>query len=672
MLDYATIERIQAAAQIKDVVEDFVKLRKSGTSWKGLCPFHDDHNPTLSVSPARNLFNCFACGTKGTPITFVMKYEKLSYYDALRYLARKYNIEIKETELTDEQKHERDSRESMYILNDYAKKVFAENLTETEEGRAVGLAYFHERGFRDDIIKKFNLGYSLEKKDVFTRQALNAGYQLEFLEKTGLTFVGDSYNSDRFRGRVMFPIHSISGKTVGFGGRILLSAKTDKLAKYINSPDSEVYHKTSELYGIFLARRAIDKMDKCFLVEGYTDVISMHQAGIENVVAPCGTALTNEQIRLIKRFTNNITLLNDGDKAGKKATMKDIPLLLEAEMNVRIVILPEGEDPDSYARSHSATEFNNYITENETNFVSFKAARLIEDAGNDLDKKAKSVTEIVDTIALINDEITRLTYVKECSQITGYKEDTLIRRIAAKRQEIRLQKKKDLYPDAVATDIPQPSPEFVPPIEAAAFPPAEESDDGLDKYERSILRYIIRYGEVDMENSEEEQTDNENVKHKKEEPKPPLYTIEYVVEEFKADDLHFSKPLYRQIVEETYARYKDAGFSAETYFLNHPNPEIGRLALDLATDKYIESKIHSKIQKVPKEKERLHELVPYEVINYKNAILKKQIENLNKKIEEAERNNDSELLTTLIREVCIKNQEQKEIARKLRERIIVV
>jgi DNA primase len=680
MIDYATIERIQATAQIADVVSDFVSLKKTGSGFKGLCPFHEDRNPSLSVSPAKNIFKCFVCGEGGAPVHFIMKHEKISYPEALKYLARKYNIEIKETALSDEQKQERDARESMLILNEYAQKTFVNNLIETEEGRSVGLAYFRERGFRDDIIKKFNLGYAFDKRDAFTKRAIEAGYNIEFLEKTGLTIISENnYQADRFRGRVIFPIHSISGKTVGFGGRILLSAKTDKLAKYINSPDSEVYHKKDVLYGIFHARQAIAKQNKCFLVEGYTDVISMHQAGIENVVAPCGTALTEEQIRLIRRLTENITLLNDGDKAGKGASMKAIPLLLDAGMNIRIVVLPEGEDPDTFARSHNASAFNDYINSNETNFVLFKAGQLMASAGEDPAKKAQSITDITDTIALIKDEITRLAYVKECSRITGYDEETLIRRIRAKRQEIAVQKKKDLYPQAAnPVDNPPPTDDAAVYAETYLYAtPAQEESEGepvsgdIDCYERSILRYIVRYGEVDMENvEEEEQTENSGSPKRKKKQRTPVFTVQYVAEEFEALGLSFTNPLYEQILHETFARYKNEGFVAETYFIHHPNPEISNLAIDLATDKYIESKIHSRTKRLPKEKEKLYELVPYVVINYKNFLLERQIKSIENDIQEAEKNNDSDRLISLINELQTISQQKKIIARALRERII--
>jgi len=661
MIDHATVERIQSTALIKEVVEDFIALRKSGAGYKGLCPFHDDRTPSLSISPARNIFKCFVCGEGGTPVHFVMKHEKISYYEALRYLAKKYNIEVKETAMTDEQRQAHDDRESMLILNSYAQDTFSKTLWETDEGRSIGLSYFYERGFREDTIRKFQLGYALDKLDAFTQQALAAGYKSEYLEKTGLSIKTEKDKMfDRFRGRVIFPIHSISGKTSGFGGRILLSAKTDKLAKYINSPDSEVYHKNNELYGIFLGRKAIAKEDKCFLVEGYTDVISMHQSGIENVVAPCGTALTDNQIRLIRRLTNNITLLNDGDTAGQNATMKDIPLLLEAGMKVRIVALPEGDDPDSFARSHSASQMREYIAANEVSFVHFKAAKLIKEAAGDPYKIDQIITEIVDTIAIIDEEITRISFVKECSRITGYDENTIGRRIAKKRQELLVKRKKDLYPEAAnPADNPPPRDDFPPPLPPEYDAPAEEDFQqpttlDIDQYEQTVVRFVVRYGETDLTKGEEH----------------PKRVAEYVTEEFEADALKFTNPLYQQILEEAFEHCTEPNFSAEKYFLNHPDPSVSRLAVNLTTDPYVESKIHNRIKAVPKEVDQLTELVPYVVINYKYALLEQQIKDLEKDIREAEQNDDFEQVMLLIKFLNAKTQVKKMIAETLRERII--
>lgn len=669
MIDYATIERIQSAAQIVEVVSDFLTLRKRGVNYVGLCPFHEDKSPSFSVSPAKNIYKCFACGEGGTPLHFVMKLEQLSYTDALKYLAKKYGIEVKETEMTDEEKQAHGDRESMFILNAYAQKVFTSNLFENPEGKTIGLSYFHERGFRNDIIKKFQLGYALDGKDVFTQQALAAGYKLAYLEKTGLTVAGENnYTADRFRGRVMFPVHTLSGKVVAFGGRTL---KNEKTAKYVNSPESEVYHKSNELYGIYFARHAIVKQDRCFLVEGYTDVISMHQAGIENVVASSGTALTQGQIRMIRRLTINVTVLYDGDAAGIKAAIRGVDLLLEAGLNIKIVLLPEGEDPDSFARKQNATAFHTYIKDNETDFVRFKASLLIREAGNDPVQKVKMVTEIVDTIALIPEEIVRLVYVKECSSISGVDESTLVRAIAKKRQETLIKKKKTSLPEAVNPE-PGSFPEMQMPL-----PPEQEDYPGfpfvktasLDEYESTIIRYIVRYGEIDMANIRIEE-DIKDIPKGKPVEEPPLFVIEYIVEELKQDGLKLSNPAYQQIMEETFERYKNPNFHAEDYFRNHIDPDISRLAVDLSTDKYIVSKIHSRYRQVPKEEKKLFDLVPYVVINYKNALLQQRMDEIRASIAEAERNGDFEQVAERMKQLAIYTQKKKEIAPLLRERII--
>jgi DNA primase len=659
MIDQFTIERIQSAAQIEQVVSDFMTLRKRGVNYVGLCPFHDDKTPSFYVSPAKIICKCFACGAGGTPVHFIMKHEQLSYIDALKYLAKKYGIEVKETELTEEQKQVRSDRESMFILNDYAQKSFTSWLFEHLEGKSAGLAYFYERGFRDDIIKKFQLGYSLEEKDAFTRQALKAGYKQAYLEKTGLSIPGDNHPAiDRFRGRVMFPVHSLSGKIVAFGGRIL---KSEKTAKYVNSPESEIYHKGNELYGIYFARQAIVKHDKCFLVEGYTDVISMHQAGIENVVASSGTALTQGQIRLIHRLTGNVTVLYDGDAAGVKAALRGIDLLLEAGLNIKIVLLPEGEDPDSFARKQNASSFNEFIRTNENDFVRFKAGLLLEEAGNDPQKKAQTVTEIVNTIAIIPEEIIRLVYIKECSRLTGVDEGTLVRAIAKKRQEISAQKKKTLYPetDYSAENLPPDAPPPLPEMPEAGMNFDLDKNFLFDNHEKNVLYYVIRYGEVDMVNVKKDA--------KKEEP---VYVIEYIAEELERDELKFTNPLYRKILEETCKKYKEKEFQAEIYFRNHTDPEISRIAVELSTDKHIESKIHSKFKVIPKEEEKLIDLVPYVVINYKNARLQNNIDELNRKMQETERANNTEQINVLLKELSELTKRKQLIALHLRERIV--
>ena len=424
MIDQPTIDRITDAAQIQDVVGDYVTLRKRGVNLLGLCPFHNEKTPSFTVSPAKGIFKCFGCGKGGNSVHFIMEHEQISYYEALKYLARKYNIEVEERELSPEEMAVRNDRESMLLVNEFAQKHFTNTLLHHIDGKAIGLSYFRERGFRDDIITKFQLGYSLELRDAFTQAAMKAGYNKDYLIKTGLTIEGDNhYLGDRFRGRVMFPVHTLSGKVVAFGGRIL--KKDDKMAKYVNSPESEIYHKSNELYGIYFAKQAIVKQDRCFLVEGYTDVISMHQSGIENVVASSGTSLTPGQIRLIHRFTENVTVIYDGDAAGIKASIRGIDLLLEEGLNIKVLLLPDGDDPDSFARKHNASDFIEYVQQNSSDFIRFKTNLLLADAGNDPVKRAGLVLDIVRSISIIPNTAIRGEYVKECSTLLNVEEQML-------------------------------------------------------------------------------------------------------------------------------------------------------------------------------------------------------------------------------------------------------
>ena len=668
MIDQLTIERIQSAAQIVDVVSDFVTLRKRGVNYVGLCPFHEDKTPSFYVSPAKNICKCFACGEGGTPVHFVMKHEQLTFYESLKFLAKKYGIEVKEVELTDEQKQAQGDRESMFILNGFAQKMFSSNLFDHLEGKTIGFSYFKERGFREDTIRKFQLGYALESRDGFAKQALNSGYKKEYLEKTGLTIVREDGNTtDRFRGRVIFPVHSLAGKVVAFGGRTL--KKDDKTAKYVNSPESEIYHKGNELYGIYFARQAIVRHDRCFLVEGYTDVISMHQAGIENVVASSGTALTQGQIRLIHRFTNNVTVLYDGDAAGIKAALRGIDLLLEAGLNIKVVLLPEGEDPDSFAHKQNASSFIDYIKKNETDFVRFKTGLLIEEAGDDPIKKAQLINEIIDTIAIIPEEIIRSVYVKECSRLLDTDERILVRAIAKKRKET-VQKLKTVNQQGGSIDNSQTkeydgydtASQGTYPDEFQ--PTGNKSSSGylFDSFEKAILHFVIRYGGEKLYATEESE-DQESISVK---------VAEHISQDLKQDDLIFENPIYRQILAEASEKCAQNDFISERYFLNHPDPDISRIAADLVSDKYPLSKIYSKFKEPEKETDRLIELVPYEVMNYKDAILKKRMENLNLKIKIAQEQNDIENATKLMSELSLLWQESKKLlAKHLGERIIL-
>jgi len=440
MIDQVTIDRILDAAQIVDVVSEFVTLRKRGVNYVGLCPFHNEKTPSFSVSPAKGLCKCFSCGKGGNSVHFIMEHEQMSYYEALKYLAKKYNIEIKERELTNEEKQAQTTRESMFIVNNFARDYFQNILKNHVDGRSIGLAYFRQRGFRDDIIEKFQLGYCTESHDAMSQEALRKGYKKEFLVKTGICYETDDHRlRDRFWGRVIFPVHTLSGKVVAFGGRVLSTATKGVKVKYVNSPESEIYHKSNELYGIYFAKQAIVKQDRCFLVEGYTDVISMHQSGIENVVASSGTALTPGQIRLIHRFTNNITVLYDGDVAGIKASIRGIDMLLEEGMNIKVCLLPDGDDPDSFARKHNSEEFQAFIREHEKDFIRFKTDLLMEDAGRDPIKRAELISNIVRSISVIPEAIIRDVYIKECSQHLRIEEKLLVAEVA-KLREVQAEK----------------------------------------------------------------------------------------------------------------------------------------------------------------------------------------------------------------------------------------
>src|SRR5512133_1841625 len=523
MIDRGTIERILDAAQIVDVVQEFVPLKKRGVNYLGLCPFHNEKTPSFTVSPAKEIYKCFGCGKAGNSVNFIMEHEHLSYPEALKYLAKKYNIEVTEKELSKEDLEKQNERESLLVVTAYAARQFTENLFNTDEGISVGLAYFKERGFRQDILKKFEVGYSFEKRDSFTKKALEDGYNAEYLVKTGLSVQHEDRYFDRFSGRVMFPIHSLSGQVLGFGGRIL---KTDaKTAKYINSPESEIYHKSRILYGIYQARKSITNEDKCYLVEGYTDVISLHEANVENVVASSGTSLTQEQVRLIKRFTQNITILYDGDAAGIKASLRGIDLVLEEGMNVKIVLLPNNEDPDSYSKKVSNEEFMKFLKENETDFIRFKTQLLLSEANNDPVRKADLIRDVVKSIAVIPEAITRTVYIKECSIVLEVSEPILYHEVNKLRHQKNFQD-RNKYPGP--EDLPVPPPVLIKlvPKEVVAW-----------YSEKEIIRLLLKFGGVEFERS-----------LNKEDGKEEMLTVsDYIVREITSDDLIFDHRVCEKI-----------------------------------------------------------------------------------------------------------------------------
>lgn len=599
MIDPGTISRILDAAEITDVVGDFVNLKKRGVNYLGLCPFHNEKTPSFTVSPSKGIYKCFGCGKGGNSVNFIMEHEHLSYPEALKYLAKKYHIEFEERELSAEEVQQRNERDSLLIVSRFANQQFQHNLFETDEGRAVGLSYFKERGFREDIIKKFELGYSLDKREGLTRAALDAGYKSLYLEKTGLTIRKENNRFDRFRGRVMFPIHGLSGNVIGFGGRILTSDK--KMAKYLNSPESDIYHKSKSLYGVFQAKTAITRNDKCFMVEGYTDVLSMHQSGVENVVASSGTSLTVEQIRLIKRFTQNMTILYDGDSAGIKASLRGIDLVLEQGMNVKVVLLPAGEDPDSFAQAHTAAELLAFIEESEKDFISFKTNLLKDEAEGDPVKKAGMVTEIVRSISMIPENIQRTVYIKQCSDILQMDEQVLhteVNKIKRRQAEHEFKREKSRVAQQSRTGIPS-VPSFVQEVYS-------------EPQEKEIIRLLLHYGQQKLYEYKEDKYDEPRI----------VSVAEYVINEILNDDLEFKNLIYKKIFEEYLAAINKGEFPDSKHFVNHPESEISQLAADLLSPGYTLSKIFQKGGiLIETEEMKLKRIVPETIIAYKRKIL---------------------------------------------------
>jgi DNA primase len=656
MIDQPTIDRIRDAANIVDVVSDFVTLRRRGVNYVGLCPFHSDKSPSFYVSPAKNICKCFACGGGGSPINFIMQHEQLDYYDALRFLAKKYNIDIKERELTDEEKAIRSDRESMLIVNNWAQTYFSSKLWENTQGASIGLRYFKERGFRDDIIRKFQLGYSIDERDALYREATRNGYKKEYLEKTGLIIAyEDGHVNDRFRGRVIFPVHSLSGKVVAFGGRVL--RKDDKTAKYVNSPESEIYHKSNELYGVFLAKQSMVKEDRCFLVEGYTDVISMHQAGIENVVASSGTALTMPQIRLIHRFTDNITVLYDGDAAGIKAALRGIDLLLEEGMNVKVVLLPDGEDPDSFARGRNATQFADFIRDNETHFVYFKTRLLLSDPAAAADPIARSglIKDVIRTIAIIPDNVSRLLFIRECSSMMKIDEKALLNEV----NTLRLSRDERRHDPVVAASPSAPPSD----AQADATPQAEivAARSPFEAEELALLRYVVRYGEHILHQYIDEQTNEEKY----------ICVAEYIRYELEQDDMPLRNPLHKTILDEAVAHCREEGFIASRHFLYHPHPDVSRLATDLISEKYQLSKYHTRLQDIKSEEELLTQLVPRDLLSFKDACIRLRINEIGDRIKDLQDGREMEEVIRLMKEQDELNVIKKSLNKMIGERIIL-
>lgn len=686
MIDQATIDRIMDAAQIVDVVSEFVTLRKRGVNYVGLCPFHDEKTPSFSVSQSKGLCKCFSCGKGGNAVHFIMEHEQMTYYEALKYLAKKYNIEVKERELTSEEKQAQTERESMFVVNNYAKDYFKDKLFNSTEGRNIGLNYFRQRGFRDDIIEKFELGYCTESKDAMSISALEKGYRAEFLIKTGLAYENDNKQlRDRFWGRVIFPVHTLSGKVVAFGGRVLNSETKGVKVKYVNSPESEIYHKSNELYGIYFAKQAIVKADRCYLVEGYTDVISMYQSGVQNVVSSSGTALTSAQIRLIHRFTNNITVLYDGDLAGIKASIRGIDMLLEEGMNVKVCLLPDGDDPDSFAQKHSGEDFRTFIEQNQKDFIQFKTDLLLEEAGKDPIKKAELITNIVKSISVIPEDIVRDVYVKQCSEQLNVGERLLVNEVAKLREEKRNKSNQQKQSESKSEDVPAHSDNVdQQSVESAdstsntdTYRFSNDKSNVFRKHEQMIIRYVVKFGGHIILTDIDKNTGNEE----------PITVAEFVKHELMTDDITFYTPIHNQILDEAFSKCVEAKktrkhissdksegvqnviFNTEKYFISHINGDISLLSTNMISSKYQLSKYHSKTQKILKEEDRLIEILNNVLFGYKYAIIEDDMNSIlfklqAKDLSESECNN-------LMKQFAILQRVKATMAKQLGDRVVL-
>jgi len=609
-----TITNILETARIEEVVGEFVGLKRRGSNLIGLCPFHQEKTPSFSVSPGRGIFKCFGCGKGGDSARFIMEHEHVSYPDAIRYLARKYQIEIEEEQQSPEELAALNERERMFNLNTFAQSYFAHTLFETNEGRSIGLSYFKERDFREAIIKKFQLGYSPDHRDTFSVHAKKNGYTEDILLKTGLSVGSEERLFDRFQGRVIFPIHNLTGKVLGFGGRILSGDKTK--AKYLNSPESEIYNKSKTLYGIYFAKNAIVKHDNCLLVEGYTDVISMHQAGIENVVASSGTSLTTDQIRLIRRYTNNITILYDGDKAGINASLRGTDMILEEGMNVRVLLFPDGDDPDSFVRKNRSSDVELYISNNAKDFISFKTALLLEESAHDPIKKAGLIKEIVHTISLIPEPIYRSVYVKECSRMLEVEEQTLMNELN------KLLRQK--FKSRTSTDIPEPVPET--PTKQETIETGPETQLGYYQ-ERELVKILLQYGNKEITH---ELTDEQGF--------PTTYTetvARLIIDDLLTDDLWFEYSPHKKIQAHFVEALKEEVVPSEKFFINHPEPDTASLAVDLLTSPYELHNWESRSIFVKTEVDVLKLAITNSIFRYKDQIIEARQKAISEKLKES-------------------------------------
>ena len=712
------------AADIVDVVGEFVTLRRSGANYKGLCPFHDEKTPSFMVSPSKQLCKCFSCGNGGNVVKFVMQHEQMTYPEALKWLGRRYGIEVKEREQTAEQKAAATAREAMFVVNEWARDYFVETLHNNVDGLAIGMSYFRRRGLRDDIIRKFQLGYSLEQRDALAQKAHAKGFEEKYIESTGLCYrTEDGRLLDRYHGRVIFPVHSVSGRIVAFGGRIL-NQEQKNVGKYVNSPESEIYSKKRELYGLYLAKQAIVKQDRCYLVEGYLDVISMHQSGVENVVASSGTALTPEQVRLIHRFTNNVTVLYDGDAAGIHASLRGIDILLSEGLNIKVMLLPEGEDPDSYAQARTPEEFRKDLEENEEDFIQFKANLLLKDAGRDPMKRASVITDLTRSISVIPSDIVRQVYIHDLAGRLNIDESAIVNEVAKeirKRKEEAHSRSKTTPPSSTQSSTQskiqpaaaqQHSGEHDIPLEAyeQLIPPPESVSGAHDaqqvltslstnplNQERTIsgstinlgeskaqqqliacelqlIQLVIRYGQLPTIAQQTEVETPWSAAKKTQTTEiiadSPL-VAPYILEELSNDDIHLQVDKHQQILEEAaqHTLENPETFNSRDYFITHPDQEINRLAAELADDRYPLS-IEQQKAYVPEEK-RLVDIVPRVINDYKHAILGVQKEEVLLALRQPELQQQPDKMNELLRQLIEINELEKQFAKVLGDRVLV-
>lgn len=644
MIDHATIEKIKEAANIVDVVSEFVSLKKVGANYKGLCPFHNEKTPSFYVSPARGICHCFSCGKSANPVSFIMEQEQMTYPEALRWLANKYHIEIREHELSDEEKKEQNDRESMFIVNKWAMDYFHDILLNDVDGRAVGMQYFRSRGFRDDIIEKFHLGFSLPSRNALAQAALEKGYNEKYLVATGLCFKRDNGELvDKYSGRVMFPWIGVNGNVRAFGGRLLDARTKGVQQKYINSSDSDIYHKERELYGIYQAKKAIAKENCVYMVEGYTDVISMHQCGIENVVANSGTALSFYQIRLLHRFTENIVLLYDGDAAGIHAAMRGIDMLLSEAMKVKVLLLPDGDDPDSFARKHTADDFRQYILDHQKDVIEFKTEFMLKGVTDPI-KRSEAISSIVKSISVIEDQIVRATYLQDTAHRIGMNEATLIATMnkfirsgqdaQAKEQQRQQQGQAAAQPEPLQPATPQQQ---------------------AKKVEYMLIQAVVRHGEqiiYDNVETADGQTTSLNV-------------AQYISYDLGADELTFSLPIYNKILQEALEHSSDPGFKTEEFFMKHPDMEISKVATEMSFDKFQ----LRKGAKLRSGEEVLREQIVHLVLDFRMDFVKEKLKTL--KTEIAQCTGDNERMISLIKDYQETQKLRNTIARELGNEIII-